>query len=345
MPWSGTSFADRHNHSLHGEQATHAAHIANAMLGRGVPEGISIATANKWAQHHAGGGGIAHRDVGGIIDPTQPGVGGVQPSTQTQNPLVSSMIQRYASLPTEKLAELSGMLGASPQGQIIQRLLQQRRTMPQQSQPPQQQPLGGAQQATMRRGGAMPQRAVGGDMGISPAQGSPWWTRSEARGADNTGYLHGPTMGRADAIETTAPGGSHVIPADVISGLGEGNSLAGARVMQGILDSGPHGIPQARLGRGPGLPRPPSGTRMPQFQAEGGATQMRAGGVHGSGQTPVALSHGEFVISPEHVSAWGHGDPELGHRVWDRWIVETRKKLIEKQKKLPTPVGYKKKSA
>lgn len=49
MPWSGKSFADRHNHKLKGKAADAAAAQANAMLKAGVPEGEAIATANKHA--------------------------------------------------------------------------------------------------------------------------------------------------------------------------------------------------------------------------------------------------------------------------------------------------------
>lgn len=47
MPWTGKSFAKRHNHKLHGAKAEKAAEIATAMVKSGVPEGIAIATANK----------------------------------------------------------------------------------------------------------------------------------------------------------------------------------------------------------------------------------------------------------------------------------------------------------
>ena len=54
MPWTPKEFASRHNHSLSGSQAKKASSIANAMLGRGVPEGEAIATANKRAGSQAG---------------------------------------------------------------------------------------------------------------------------------------------------------------------------------------------------------------------------------------------------------------------------------------------------
>lgn len=49
MPWTGKSFARKHNHSLHGKAADKAAAQANAILKSGVPEGEAIAIANKRA--------------------------------------------------------------------------------------------------------------------------------------------------------------------------------------------------------------------------------------------------------------------------------------------------------
>jgi len=49
MPWTGQSFAAKHNHSLTGQAASRAAAQATAMVRNGVPEGIAIATANKAA--------------------------------------------------------------------------------------------------------------------------------------------------------------------------------------------------------------------------------------------------------------------------------------------------------
>jgi hypothetical protein len=62
------------------------------------------------------------------------------------------------------------------------------------------------------------------------------------------------------------------------------------------------------------------------------------GGAAGSGQTPVALSHGEFVVSPEHVARFGGGDHTKGVKFFDKFVVEQRKKHIAKLKSLPGPV-------
>jgi hypothetical protein len=56
MPWTGKSFASRHNHRLSGRSATKAAAQANAILRKTGDEGMAIAVANKHA--HAGGGTI-----------------------------------------------------------------------------------------------------------------------------------------------------------------------------------------------------------------------------------------------------------------------------------------------
>lgn len=316
--------------------------------------GMSKATVDEWLHadkgspwKRAAGGIVQYRDAGGATDPTQ--LPGLTPTNQTTNPITAGMIQRYASMPPEKLQELAAMMGGSPQAAIIQKVLQQKRMMPnaQQQQPAQQQVPGQQaqpapvapvaqqpQQPTMqRRGGATPRRAMGGNM--SMGQMDPSWSRSamsqEDTGGGATGYLHGPTGGRTDAILTSAPAGSHVIPADVVSGLGEGNSMAGAGVMQRILATGPHGIPMPRAGGRLGAPRPPP---LPQDHTRGGNI---GGGGRGE-LTPVALSHGEFVVTPEQVAHWGDGDMDKGHKIFDHFIVKMRDHIIKTMKRLPPPV-------
>ena len=55
MPWTGRSFASKHNKKLPAGAAKSAAKQANAMLRSGVPEGEAIATANKRADKMAFG--------------------------------------------------------------------------------------------------------------------------------------------------------------------------------------------------------------------------------------------------------------------------------------------------
>lgn len=47
MPWTGKTFAAKHNHSLSGAAANKAASIASAIVRGGGDEGVAIATANK----------------------------------------------------------------------------------------------------------------------------------------------------------------------------------------------------------------------------------------------------------------------------------------------------------
>ncbi len=49
MPWTGKTFAAKHNHSLSGKAASKAAKIATHVLESTGDEGEAIATANKLA--------------------------------------------------------------------------------------------------------------------------------------------------------------------------------------------------------------------------------------------------------------------------------------------------------
>lgn len=62
MPWTGKEFASRHNHKLKGAAATKAASQATAMVKKGVPEGIAIATANKTGDRVKSAGSPKSRD-------------------------------------------------------------------------------------------------------------------------------------------------------------------------------------------------------------------------------------------------------------------------------------------
>ena len=54
MPWSSEEFRRKHNKKLSLGAAKHAAAQAGAMIAHGVPEGIAIATANKYANKGLG---------------------------------------------------------------------------------------------------------------------------------------------------------------------------------------------------------------------------------------------------------------------------------------------------
>lgn len=289
-----------------------------------------------------------HRDTGGGLGI---GAGTTGSGIGQANPQIQAALKAYSSLPTEKLQQLAAQYGSAPQGQVVQRLLQARQmgqaptpqqntapAVPQSPQMPQApQTPGQQQQPPMRRGGGIARLAAGGDpMGISGGAASPWWERSEARDADS-GLLSGSTPGRSDQLMATAPSGAYVLPADVVSSLGEGNTLAGAKVWDSILHSMPYGISVPQI-RG-GIPK--AHATVPHI-AERAA---KGGGVQGKGITgqriPVALSDGEILVSPQDVWRIGRGNMKRGHAILDTFVMKARKHHIDTLKKLKPPVGAK----
>ncbi len=113
------------------------------------------------------------------------------------------------------------------------------------------------------------------------------------------------------------PSGSYVIPADIISAMGEGNTMAGFKVANTIFTQipGMEGSPgeDAQLGI-PG-------------KAEGGALNA----------VPIVAAGGEYVIHPRDVTRIGGGDMDYGHRVLDSFVKMMRAKTVATLKKLPGP--------
>ena len=64
--------------------------------------------------------------------------------------------------------------------------------------------------------------------------------------APHAGFIPGPTGGRTDAIPMSVKRQSYVIPADVVSGLGEGNSQAGAKKLSGMFGA-PYGAKASKI--------------------------------------------------------------------------------------------------
>lgn len=140
----------------------------------------------------------------------------------------------------------------------------------------------------------------------------------------HTGPINGPTGGRADARKMAVKAGSYVVPADIVSHLGQGNTGNGNRVLGNMFNTGPYGLPQTKM------PRPRS--TMPR-RADGGGL----GGIAASEPVPIYAADGEFVIDPETVAGLGGGDMKKGHQYLDAWVEYERKKAIDTLKKLPGP--------
>lgn len=115
-----------------------------------------------------------------------------------------------------------------------------------------------------------------------------------------TGALRHDGPGRTDDLNISVPGESFVLPADVISAMGQGNTEAGLKLLEQIF------------------PSPPV---------------RRASG----GDVPIAAAGGEFVVGPDHVKRLGQGDMKKGHDNLRKFVIQMREHAIKTLRKLPKP--------
>lgn len=126
-----------------------------------------------------------------------------------------------------------------------------------------------------------------------------------------SGGLIGHTGGRSDELPVKAAEGSYVIPADVVSSLGEGNTMAGMKNLFGRFPGNlGKGVKKAHLATG--------------------------GKVPGRG-VDIIVSDGEFIVTPAEVAELGGGDLKYGHEILDAFVVNTRKQHIQTLASLPGP--------
>jgi hypothetical protein len=186
---------------------------------------------------------------------------------------------------------------------------------------------------------------------------APWFERAEARDIDKPyGFSLGTGGGRTDKNAVDVGAGSYVLPADVVSGLGEGNSLNGAAVWDRIIRSLPYGIKPSQHRGGSSMPHPPAPFReegagrsaiLPEI-ARGGTAPA---GKEPDGKVPIASADGEIIIKPEHVMAIGwkyfpetkaHNSKNIlahGHEILDHFVKHVRGRTIEQLETLPGPKG------
>lgn len=174
--------------------------------------------------------------------------------------------------------------------------------------------------ATKRRG-----RAMGG------IASNPFTLRNVVRREMHTGPIMSAVPGRTDKHAMNVPSGSYVVPADVVSHLGQNNTSAGMQVLHKELHGGPYGGPGAKTPKikGLGLPKPP---KMSMANKGG-----RKNDHHMGSPVPVMTAGGEYVIPPEIVLQFGNGDLKRGHAELDKRIMNLRKKHIQTLRKLPPP--------
>lgn len=159
-----------------------------------------------------------------------------------------------------------------------------------------------------KRGGTVGKRAPGGDVDPRLAPDLPPVQAAGAPDEGKSGFLNSHVAGRTDHLHVTLPAGSYVVPADVVSGIGQGNSLAGAHVLHEMFAPTP-GAPPAR--------------------ARGGATPAPK-------PVPILAAGGEFVVDPSAL-ARVFGSVAKGHKAMDAWVIQERRKIVKTMSKLPGP--------
>lgn len=300
---------------------------------------IALETQRR-AKARAAGGVVPHFDDGGMVDPQQqsmPPTPGVMPAPQMPGNATAGVAGAQPGQMPPPGMNTAPAPGAPPppQPQWATGVAQNAAppAIPQNAAPA---PNGAAPQPApgsplmtkplMANGGALSRAGGGFNMSKAPNLSPPWHTKSQDR------QLHvGPVLsnvpGRTDNHRVKVPSGSYVLPAQHVASMGQGNSVAGLDLAHSMF-SGPYGASAGRIAHGSGAPRPP---RMMKGLADGGTPQQDYGQ-----PVDVDISGGEYVVPPEAI-IHRFGDLDIGHKALDRWVMDTRKKEIALQKKLPPP--------
>lgn len=150
--------------------------------------------------------------------------------------------------------------------------------------------------------------------------GVPYFEQMASR-RTHEGFLHSSVPGRTDKLPITVKGGAYVLPADHVSAIGQGNSLAGANHVNKMFKMGPYGT------------APVSGKGI---KANAPHLSMKADGGEVDEGTPIIAAGGEIVIPPDKIKE-KFGDIDKGHKALDQWVVETRKQHVKTLRNLKPP--------
>lgn len=184
-----------------------------------------------------------------------------------------------------------------------------------------------SEKSGMKRGGAIAvarriNKAAGGAIDM------PFAARAGARNLERSGFNASKVGGRTDALPTSVRSGAYVIPADIPSGLGKGNSLAGANGLNQLFKMGPYGA---------SMPHPHAGgMKIPTAGMMKGRKGFADGGDVGE-PVDVLTSGGEFIVPVEKVAEIGGGDVDHGHAVLDALVKQIRQQTIKTLRSLPGP--------
>ena len=118
-----------------------------------------------------------------------------------------------------------------------------------------------------------------------------------AKPAPHIGPVKSAVGGRTDLHPVDVPSESFVIPSDVVSGLGEGNTDNGQLLL----------------------------SKMFSQTSEHGPT------------TPIMIAGGEHVIGPTAIKRIGNGDLKRGMGILREFVLHARKQIIKETSKLAGP--------
>jgi hypothetical protein len=120
------------------------------------------------------------------------------------------------------------------------------------------------------------------------------------------GMIDSDIPGRTDEIPMKVASGAYVLPADIPSALGQGNTMAGKSILDNMFGGND-------------------------------SKQMASGGPTDDDHVPIIAAGGEYLIHPDKVKEIGQGDMAKGHKVLDKFVLHTRKEHIKTLKKLKPP--------
>jgi hypothetical protein len=135
------------------------------------------------------------------------------------------------------------------------------------------------------------------------------------------GLIDSSVPGRTDKVPMKVPPGSYVLPADIPSALGEGNTKAGSDVLSKMFTHSAYGLK-------------PMTQKAQKFHFDG-FKKLADGGE--ADHTPIIAAGGEYIIHPDIVKHVGEGNMSQGHRLLDKFVLHTRAQHIKTLKKLKGP--------
>jgi len=150
-----------------------------------------------------------------------------------------------------------------------------------------------------------------------------------------SGPINTAVPGRTDRHHMNVKNGSYVIPAEVVSGIGQGNTAAGHNAINALF-------PKTKLhaGHAPKMGGVPHQAKAMMHQMH--MPRMAMPSAHGGAaeddpeHPEIVAAGGEHVLTPEQVIA-RYGDLEKGHDILDKLMVMLHEQHIKDLKKYPGP--------